>query len=80
MSKSKTSGKTYLKTAILGLISVASYYFLLTNQELVTKYFIKGGYYAALPIVTALYFSFVHGAFASSVLGILGITPKSSSH
>ena len=80
MSKKKTSGKTYLKTVILGVISISSYYFLLTNQELVTKYFIKGGYYTALPIVAALYFSFVHGAFASSLIGILGITPKSSSH
>lgn len=80
MSKKKTSGMTYLKTAILGAISIASYYYLLTNQELVTKYFIKGGWYAALPIATALYFSFVHGAFASNVLGILGITAKSSTH
>ena len=70
----------YFKTAILGVISFTSYYFLLTNQELVTKYFIKGGYYAALPIVAALYFSLVHGAFASNVLNILGITAKSSSH
>ncbi|MHB0915339.1 MAG: hypothetical protein ACYC5A_01675 [Thermoleophilia bacterium] len=80
MSKKKTSGTTYIKTIILGVISIASYYYLLTNQELVTRYFIKGGYYAALPILTALYFSFVHGAFASNVLGILGITAKKSSH
>ena len=80
MSNMKTSGSTYIKTIILGAVTLASYYLLLTNQELVTRYFITGGWYAALPIVTALYFSFVHGAFASSVLGILGITPKGSSH
>lgn len=80
MSEKKTKSTAYLKTLMLGLVSIASYYLLLTNQELVTKYFIKGGYYAALPIVTALYFSFVHGAFASSLLGILGITAKGSSH
>jgi hypothetical protein len=60
LSKTKTSGWDYLKTMILGIVSISSYYMLLTNQDLVTKYFIKGGYYAALPIVTALYFSFVH--------------------
>lgn len=76
----KTRNKPYLKTLVLGVISGVSYYFLLTNQALVTEYFIKGGYYAALPIATALYFSFVHGAFASNLLTILGITPKGSSH
>ncbi|RJQ41869.1 MAG: hypothetical protein C4534_11230 [Gaiellales bacterium] len=80
MSKKKTSTATYIKTAILGAVTITSYYLLLSNQALVTEYFIKGGYYAALPIGTALYFSFVHGAFASNVLGILGITPKGSSH
>jgi hypothetical protein len=80
LSKTRSKGKTYVKTAILGLISLASYYFLLTNQELVTKYFIKGGYYAALPIVAALYFSLVHGAFASNVISLMGITPKKTSH
>lgn len=80
MSNKKTSGMLYVKTLLLGVLSITSYYFLLTNQELVTKYFIKGGWYAALPIATALYFSFVHGAFASGVLTILNITPKGASH
>lgn len=80
MSETKTSGTTYIKTTILGVATITSYYLLLTNQSLVTEYFIKGGWYSALPIVTALYFSFVHGAFASSVLNILGISAKGSSH
>lgn len=72
--------KPYTSVALLGALSLASYYLLLTNQSLVTEYFIKGGIYAALPILTALYFSFVHGAFASGMLSILGISAKGSSH
>ena len=37
------------------------------------EYFIKGGLYAALPIITALYFSIVYGSFASTVISILGL-------
>lgn len=68
--------KPYAQVAILGVMSLASYYLLFTHQSIVMEYFIKGSYYAALPIVTALYFSFVHGAFASGVLSLLGIAAK----
>ena len=72
--------KPYLRMVALGILSLTSYYLLLTNQSLVTEYFIKGGVYTALPILTALYFSFVHGTFASDVLSILGLSAKGSSH
>ena len=75
-----TKRKPYVRVTLLGAISFLSYYLLLTNQNLVTEYFIKGGLYTALPIATALYFSFVHGAFASGVLSIAGISAKVSSH
>lgn len=68
--------KPYLSVAIFGAMSLISYYFLFTNVDSVMEYFIKGGLYSALPIVTALYFSFVHGAFASGVLSILGFSAK----
>lgn len=68
--------KPYLRTALLGVVSIASYIVLFTNSSVVMEYFIKGGLYAALPIATALYFSFVHGAFASGVLSLLGLTAK----
>jgi F0F1-type ATP synthase assembly protein I len=70
--------KPYVRVALLGMLSLISYYLLLTNQTAVTDYFIKGGIYAALPIITALYFSFVHGAFASGVLTLMGISAKGS--
>lgn len=71
---SKTAKKKpYLLTLVLGALSVAAYYFLFTHVDQVMEYFIKGGVYAALPILTALFFSIVHGAFASNVLSILGL-------
>lgn len=75
-----TKKKPYVRVTLLGVVSLLSYYVLLTNQSLVTEYFIKGGLYAALPIITALYFSFVHGAFCSGLLSIAGISAKGSSH
>ncbi|MHB1361737.1 MAG: hypothetical protein ACYCW5_03950 [Thermoleophilia bacterium] len=75
-----TKKKPYLRMTALGILSLVSYYMLLTNQNLVTEYFIKGGIYAALPIITALYFSFVHGTFASDLLSIMGLSAKGSSH
>lgn len=77
MSKKK---KPYGMAAITGALSLTSYYLLLTNLSLITDYYTRGGYYAALPIVTALYFSFVHGAFASSVISIMGLEPAKSAH
>ncbi|HZD39784.1 MAG TPA: hypothetical protein VE131_03620 [Terriglobales bacterium] len=68
--------KLYMRVTILGVISLISYYLLFTNLDYVMEYFIKGGPYAALPILTALYFSFVHGAFASGMLSILRLTPR----
>ncbi|MHB8859562.1 MAG: hypothetical protein ACYC6Z_08820 [Thermoleophilia bacterium] len=68
--------KPYVRMIALGILSALSYYLLLTNQNLVTEYFIKGGIYSALPILTALYFSFVHGTFASDLLSIAGLSAK----
>ncbi|MFA5809852.1 MAG: hypothetical protein WC935_05900 [Thermoleophilia bacterium] len=65
--------KPYLRALLLGVISAASYAYLFTHVNLVMEYFVKGGWYAALPILTALYFSIVHGSFASTMLSILGL-------
>lgn len=73
---SKSKKKPIGKMIITGIISLTAYGFLFTHQELVTKYFTKGGYYAALPIITVFFFSFVHGPFANYVLSALGIEPK----
>jgi hypothetical protein len=65
--------KPYLRALMLGALSVASYAFLFTHVDQVMEYFVKGGPYAVLPILTALFFSIVHGSFASTVLSILGL-------
>ncbi|KPK27931.1 MAG: hypothetical protein AMJ61_04065 [Desulfobacterales bacterium SG8_35_2] len=61
---------------IFGAISLFGYVLLITNQKLVTEAFTMGGWHAAYPVGTALIFSFVHGAFASNLLSVLGIEAK----
>jgi hypothetical protein len=70
---SQPKKKPYTKAAIFGLLSVGSYVGLFMNKTLVMDYFTRGGKYAALVIVTAFYFSFIHGAFCSNALDILGL-------
>lgn len=72
--------KPYLGTVIFGIISLSSYVALFSNQDWVTDNFTRGGYYAAYPIVTAFYFSFIHGAFASNLLSVLGLEAKKKAH
>ncbi|MGC8490977.1 MAG: hypothetical protein ACP5SH_04490 [Syntrophobacteraceae bacterium] len=61
------------KTAGYGLASAACYAAVFTHANAVAQLFAKGGVYAALPIVTVLAFSFVHGAFAHNLWSLLGI-------
>ncbi|KPJ97819.1 MAG: hypothetical protein AMK71_12440 [Nitrospira bacterium SG8_35_4] len=68
--------KPYLTALIMGIISIVSYVLIFKNQETVTELTTKSGYFVALPIVAAFYFSFIHGAFASSMLSVLGIEAK----
>ncbi len=64
------------KMIVTGIITVALYTLLLTNQETINNYFGKGGWYAFLPIITAFIFSFAHGAFTGSFWSVLGIEAK----
>ncbi|GAB4390102.1 MAG: hypothetical protein Kow0025_19850 [Thermodesulfovibrionales bacterium] len=75
MSKTNKK-KPYLKAIVFGVISLASYVILFKNVDLVMEYFTLGGKYTTLPVATALYFSFMHGAFASNLLEVLGIEAK----
>lgn len=68
--------KPYLQTVIFGIISLASYVYLFSNEKLVTDVFTKGGVNAVWPIATAFYFSFIHGAFGSNLLSVLGLEAK----
>ena len=68
--------KPYLQTVIFGIISLSAYLYVFSNEKLVTEIFTRGGWYAAWPIGTALFFSFIHGAFGSNLLSILGLEAK----
>lgn len=68
--------KPYLQTAVFGAVSLTAYVVLFQNEKLVTDTFTMGGWYAAYPVLTALAFSFVHGAFGSSLLSVLGLEAK----
>ncbi len=68
--------RPYAGTGVFGIISLSSYTALFSNQEIVTGMTTEGGAYAVIPLLAAFYFSFIHGAFASNVLSLLGIEAK----
>jgi hypothetical protein len=68
--------KPYLQTVVFGIISLSAYLYVFSNEKLVTDVFTRGGIYAAWPIGTALFFSFIHGAFGSNLLSVLGLEAK----
>jgi len=76
--KPEPSGKKkpYGGMIIFGALSLAGYVLLITNQKLVTEVFTLGGWHAVYPVGTALVFSFIHGAFASNLLSVLGLEAK----
>ena len=68
--------KPVLLTLIFGAISISAYLLLFMNEEWVMNNFTKGNWYAVYPIVTAFFFSFVHGVFASYFISTLGLEEK----
>lgn len=68
--------KPYLSTVVLGAASLASIFYLFSNEELVTDVFTRGGVYAIWPLATVMFFSFIHGAFGSNLLTVLGLEAK----
>lgn len=75
--KTKNNSRSVIRAVIWGLISLAMYLMVFLNQQAVTDYFTRGGFYAAPLIVTALVFSLVHGAFASYFIEAIGFRPAS---
>jgi hypothetical protein len=73
MAPSSTKKKPVGKMIVMGILSIALYAALLSNQDMVNSVFGKGGWYALLPIVTAFVFSFIHGAFTGDFWTVLGI-------
>lgn len=68
--------KPVLQMVIFGAISLTGYLVIFNNERLVTTEFTMGGWHAAYPVLTALLFSFIHGAFASNLLSVLGLEAK----
>jgi hypothetical protein len=64
------------KTVVFGILTAALYTAVFWKADALMKFFTRGGAYAALPIVTAIVFSFVHGAFASNLWSLLGIQAR----
>jgi hypothetical protein len=66
------------KMVVFGALSLGAYTFLFSNEGLVTNTYTLGGWHAIFPVGTAFAFSFIHGAFASNLLSVLGLEPKKS--
>ncbi len=75
-ARPEEKNKPYIPMLFFGCISLTLYLYLMMHQTLVTETFTKGGWYAAFPILSAFLFSFIHGAFASNLLGVFGIKAK----
>ena len=68
--------KPYLEIVFFGAISIAAYITLFTHAEWVTANYTMGGWHTVMPVGTAVFFSFIHGAFASNVLSALGLEAR----
>lgn len=68
--------KPYLGALLFGAISLTVYISLFKNEKLVTDLFTRGGWNFLWPVCTAFFFSFIHGAFASDLLQVLGLEAK----
>jgi len=75
-SSGKTGKKPYVKTALFGIVSLALYVEVFTNESFVRETWAKGGVYAVLPLATVFVFSFVHGSFANHLMTSLGLVAK----
>ncbi len=56
-----------------GIGTIILYTAVFMNADMITTYFTKGSWYAALPIATVFVFSFIHGSFAGNLWSVLGI-------
>lgn len=69
-----TSIKRHVKNCfVFGALTAGLYAAVFTHQELVMKYFTKGGVYALLPVAVVFAVSYFHGNFTSSFWSALGI-------
>ena len=69
-----TSIKRHLKNCLVfGALTAGLYASVFTHQDLVMKYFTKGGVYALLPVAVVFAVSYFHGNFTSSFWSVLVI-------
>jgi drug/metabolite transporter superfamily protein YnfA len=73
MAQSSSKKKPVTAMIVMGIISIALYATLLTQQDLINSTFAKGGLYALLPIITAFIFSYFHGSFTGHFWTVLGV-------
>ncbi|HTF99802.1 MAG TPA: hypothetical protein VK654_04340 [Nitrospirota bacterium] len=73
MATSTSRKKPVAAMIVMGIISIALYAVLLLKQDLINSTFVRGGFYALLPIVTAFIFSYFHGHFTGYFWSVLGI-------
>ena len=64
------------KMLLFGALSAGGYGLIFSHQALMTTTYTLGGWHAVFPVGTAFCFSFVHGAFASNLLSVIGMEPK----
>ncbi len=64
------------RTLVYGAVTAALYAVVFWKADQLMAYFTRGGFYAVLPIATAVVFSFAHGAFASNLWSLLGIEAR----
>ncbi len=58
---------------VYGVLTVAMYAAVFVNNAAIMLYFTKGKVFAALPVMTALVFSFAHGGFTNYFWQVMGI-------
>ncbi|HHO48718.1 MAG TPA: hypothetical protein ENN06_09765 [Desulfobacteraceae bacterium] len=68
--------KPVLGMVVFGALSLSLYVGLMVNQGWIMDVFTKGGPYTFWPLGTAMVFSFIHGAFASNILSVMGIEAR----
>ena len=73
MGSTNVKKKPYLKALLFGVVSVALYAALLSNQDIINDNFARGGMFAFLPIAAAFLFSFVHGSFTGHFWTLMGV-------
>jgi hypothetical protein len=69
----KENNKKIIPLIMWGTLSLSSYLMIYLFQTDLLFYATRGGFFSAVPILFAFYFSFVHGAFASYLLPFIGV-------